>query len=52
MFDVSDMHRVSYVMKTLSIDMRLAGPTDAAAIADVHRNAWQHAYSGIIPHRR
>lgn len=40
-----------YVMKTLSIDMRLAGPGDAAAIADAHRNAWMHAYSGIIPYR-
>ena len=38
-------------MKTLSIDMRLAGPGDAAAIADAHRNAWTHAYSGIIPYR-
>ncbi|WP_159951861.1 GNAT family N-acetyltransferase [Rhizobium sp. 18065] len=38
-------------MKTLSIDMRLAGPRDGAAIAEAHRSAWQHAYSGIIPHR-
>jgi GNAT superfamily N-acetyltransferase len=38
-------------MKTLSIDMRLAGPADAAAVADAHRNAWMHAYSGIIPYR-
>ncbi|TKT82941.1 GNAT family N-acetyltransferase [Aquamicrobium sp. LC103] len=38
-------------MKTLSIDIRKAEPRDAAAIADVHHEAWQGAYAGIIPHR-
>ena len=38
-------------MKTLTIDIRKAEPADAEAIADVHRQAWEGAYSGIIPHR-
>jgi ribosomal protein S18 acetylase RimI-like enzyme len=38
-------------MNTLTIDIRKAEPRDAAAIADVHENAWRGAYSGIIPHR-
>lgn len=38
-------------MKTLSIEIRRAEPQDARAIADAHRQAWQHTYSGIIPHR-
>ena len=38
-------------MKTLTIDIRKAELRDAAAIADVHQEAWQGAYSGIIPHR-
>ncbi|THV22375.1 GNAT family N-acetyltransferase [Peteryoungia ipomoeae] len=38
-------------MKTLSIDMRLAEPSDAPEIAEAHRAAWSHAYAGIIPHR-
>lgn len=38
-------------MKTLTIDIRKAEPRDAAAIADVHHDAWRGAYSGIIPHR-
>jgi ribosomal protein S18 acetylase RimI-like enzyme len=38
-------------MKTLSIDIRKAEPRDADAIADVHHEAWQGAYAGIIPHR-
>ncbi|MGN6468350.1 MAG: GNAT family N-acetyltransferase [Rhizobiaceae bacterium] len=38
-------------MKTLTIDIRKAEPADAEAIAEVHRQAWQGAYSGIIPHR-
>jgi ribosomal protein S18 acetylase RimI-like enzyme len=38
-------------MKTLSIDIRKAEPSDAAAIADVHHEAWHGAYAGIIPHR-
>ena len=38
-------------MTTLAIDIRKAEPRDAEAIADVHRDAWQGAYAGIIPHR-
>ncbi|MEO9336301.1 GNAT family N-acetyltransferase [Mesorhizobium sp. SB112] len=38
-------------MKTITIDIRKAGPTDAQAIADVHHEAWRGAYAGIIPHR-
>ncbi len=38
-------------MNTLIIDIRRAEPRDAAAIADVHQQAWQGAYAGIIPHR-
>ncbi|TIW39026.1 MAG: GNAT family N-acetyltransferase, partial [Mesorhizobium sp.] len=38
-------------MNTLTIDIRKAEPRDAAAIADVHQEAWRGAYSGIIPHR-
>ena len=38
-------------MTTLTIDIRKAEPRDAEAIADVHREAWQGAYAGIIPHR-
>jgi len=38
-------------MNTLTIDIRKAEPRDAAAIADVHQQAWQGAYAGIIPHR-
>jgi ribosomal protein S18 acetylase RimI-like enzyme len=38
-------------MKTLTIDIRKAELKDAAAIADVHHDAWRGAYSGIIPHR-
>jgi ribosomal protein S18 acetylase RimI-like enzyme len=38
-------------MKTLAIDIRNAEPRDAAQIADVHFEAWQGAYAGIIPHR-
>ncbi|MBS9721559.1 GNAT family N-acetyltransferase [Tianweitania sp. BSSL-BM11] len=37
-------------MKTVTIDIRRAEPRDANAIAEVHRAAWQGAYSGIIPH--
>jgi ribosomal protein S18 acetylase RimI-like enzyme len=36
-------------MKTLSIDVRPAVPDDAHAIAETHRSAWAHAYSGLIP---
>jgi GNAT superfamily N-acetyltransferase len=38
-------------MTTLSIDIRKAELRDAAAIAEVHHEAWRGAYSGIIPHR-
>jgi GNAT superfamily N-acetyltransferase len=38
-------------MNTLTIDIRKAEPRDAEAIADVHHDAWQGAYSGIIPYR-
>ncbi|MGE0501112.1 MAG: N-acetyltransferase family protein [Rhizobiaceae bacterium] len=38
-------------MKTLAIDIRNAEPRDASAIADVHHDAWQGAYAGIIPHK-
>lgn len=38
-------------MNTLTIDIRKAEPQDAAAIADVHQEAWQGAYAGIIPHK-
>jgi ribosomal protein S18 acetylase RimI-like enzyme len=38
-------------MTTLTVDIRKAEPGDANAIADVHREAWQGAYAGIIPHR-
>jgi len=38
-------------MTTLSIDIRKAEPKDAGVIADIHHEAWQGAYAGIIPHR-
>lgn len=38
-------------MTTLSIDIRKAEPDDAGAIAEIHHEAWQGAYAGIIPHR-
>ncbi len=38
-------------MNTLTIDIRRAEPQDAPAIADVHHEAWQGAYAGIIPHK-
>ncbi|HEV7415770.1 GNAT family N-acetyltransferase [Tianweitania sediminis] len=38
-------------MKTVTIDIRRADPSDADAIAEVHASAWQGAYAGIIPHR-
>lgn len=38
-------------MNTLTIDIRRAEEADAEAIADVHHEAWQGAYAGIIPHR-
>ena len=38
-------------MKTLSIDVRRAEPDDARAIAETHRDSWQHTYGGLIPHK-
>lgn len=38
-------------MKTLSIDVRPAAPGDAGTLSDVHRQAWQYCYSGLIPHK-
>lgn len=38
-------------MNTLTIDIRRAEPRDADAIAEVHRQAWNGAYVGIIPHK-
>ena len=39
------------VMKTDAIEIRLARPDDAGAIAAVHDAAWRNAYRGIIPGR-
>jgi ribosomal protein S18 acetylase RimI-like enzyme len=39
------------IMATLTIDIRKAEPGDATAIADIHHDAWQGAYAGIIPHK-
>jgi len=38
-------------MKTLSIDVRRAEPSDAPEISEVHRAAWAQAYTGLIPHK-
>ena len=38
-------------MKTLSVEVRRAEPGDARAVSNVHREAWQHAYGGLIPHK-
>lgn len=38
-------------MRTDAIEIRLARPDDAQAIADVHDAAWRHAYRGVIPGR-
>ncbi len=47
------MHRrnQSGVMKTLSIDVRPATADDAADLSQVHRQAWQYCYSGLVPHK-
>jgi GNAT superfamily N-acetyltransferase len=37
--------------KTLTIEIRHAEPQDAEAIAEAHRAAWSHAYTGILPHK-
>lgn len=39
------------IMATLTIDIRKAEPRDAAAVADIHHDAWKGAYAGIIPHK-
>jgi len=36
-------------MSTLSIDLRLARPEDAAAVAAVHDATWRYAYRGLLP---
>ena len=38
-------------MTQLAIEIRPASPRDAAQIADVHADAWQNAYAGLIPHK-
>jgi ribosomal protein S18 acetylase RimI-like enzyme len=38
-------------MSTLAIEIRPADPSDAFDIAEVHDEAWRHAYRGIIPGR-
>src|SRR4051794_39814029 len=38
-------------MTTATVDIRKAELRDADAIAEVHRDAWQNAYAGIIPYR-
>lgn len=37
-------------MTLLTIDIRPATTDDGNAIADVHAQAWQQTYAGIIPH--
>jgi len=36
-------------MSTILIEIRQAKPSDAAAVADTHDDAWKGAYQGIIP---
>jgi len=36
-------------MSTILIEIRPAKPSDAAAVADTHDDAWRSAYQGIIP---
>jgi ribosomal protein S18 acetylase RimI-like enzyme len=36
-------------MSTVVIEIRQAKPTDAAAVAETHDEAWRAAYQGIIP---
>lgn len=38
-------------MKTLSIEVRPATAQDVPDIAEVHRQSWLQAYTGLIPHR-
>lgn len=35
---------------SLQVLVRDARPADAAALADIYRQTWEHAYRGIIPH--
>ncbi|WP_176082541.1 GNAT family N-acetyltransferase [Martelella sp. HB161492] len=37
-------------MTIISSDVRRAEKADAKAIANVHWQAWQHGYAGLIPH--
>ncbi|RLQ89018.1 GNAT family N-acetyltransferase [Notoacmeibacter ruber] len=37
-------------MTTLSIEIRNASSSDSAGIAATHRDSWQGAYAGLIPH--
>ena len=36
-------------MSTVLIEIRRARASDAAAVADVHDEAWRTAYQGVIP---
>ena len=36
-------------MSTVLIEIRRAKPSDAAAVADTHDEAWRGAYQGVIP---
>ncbi|MEI8145260.1 MAG: GNAT family N-acetyltransferase [Alphaproteobacteria bacterium] len=36
-------------MKTVTTEIRLAKPADAALVAEVHDEAWRAAYRGLIP---
>ncbi len=38
-------------MSTIVIDVRHAGPGDAAGIAETHDASWRHAYAGILPYK-
>lgn len=37
-------------MNTTAFEIRRAEPRDAAAVASVHHDSWEGAYSGLIPH--
>jgi ribosomal protein S18 acetylase RimI-like enzyme len=38
-----------HAMNTILIEIRQAKPSDAAAVANTHDEAWRSAYQGIIP---
>jgi ribosomal protein S18 acetylase RimI-like enzyme len=40
---------IIFVMSTILIEVRRAKPSDAAAIAATHDEAWRNAYQGVIP---